>query len=167
MERLARLFVGIGFVWVALILLWAIAAGVEQPYAWFTWAADGTGYAWMRPTYLTLAFLVVPIGMVVFLYDVFGDPVSRWVKWAMPGAFLVVYAFFLKAAVPDVGGPLFSGIESIVDPLAGRDPAPGPGSTIAWLIRVAIALAVWAGVPGAIGAVVGMMGGSRAGARRR
>ena len=49
MERLARLFVGIGFIWVAIMLVWAFAAGVDQPYAWFTWAADSSGYAWMQP----------------------------------------------------------------------------------------------------------------------
>jgi hypothetical protein len=166
MERLARLFVGIGFVWVAIIIVWALAAGVDQPYAWFKWAAEGTGYAWMRPTYLVLSLVVVPIGMITFLRDIFGDPGALWVKCAMPGAFLVIFAFFLLAALPDTGRPLFLGLESVVNP-RGTAPMPGaPGSTTSWLLRVALTMAAWAGVPGVIGFVVAMVSGPKAGVRR-
>jgi hypothetical protein len=168
MERLARLFVGIGFVWVAIMLLWGLMAGVDQPYAWFKWAADSSGYIWMRPTWLALTLFVVPIGMLTFLRDIFGDPVAPWVKWAAPGVFLVIFAFFLLIAQPDFGAPLFSLIESVVNP-GGAMPSPGkPGSTQSWLIRVAITLGVWGGVPGVIGGFVGMMtGSSKAGSGRR
>jgi hypothetical protein len=166
MERLARLFVGIGFVWVAILLVWAFAAGVDQPYAWFKWAVEGTGYGWMQPVYLTLALFVVPIGMLTFLRDIFGDPGALWVKCAMPGVFLVIYAFFLMAAVPDVGVPFFRGLESVVNP-GGAPPMPGaPGSSTDWLLRLGLTIAAWAGVPGIIGFIVGMLGGSKAGARR-
>ena len=168
MERLGRLFVGIGFLWVAIILLWALAAGVEQPYAWFKWANEGLGTGWMYPTYLILALFVVPMGMLVFLRDIMGDPVAMWVKWAAPGAFVAIYAFFLLAALPDVGRPFFFGIESIVSSGgSGGGPGEPPVSTTAWLTRLAIAIAVLGGVPGALGAVFGLLTGSKAGVRRR
>ncbi len=167
MERLARLFVGIGFVWVAMIVLWAVAAGVDQPYAWFKWANEGLGYAWMYPTYLALALFVVPVGMLTFVRDIMGDPVAMWVKFAIPGAFLAIYAFFLLAALPEAGRPLFFGLESVVNSGAG-EPVPGAaGSSTTWLLRLGVTIAVWAGVPGVIGAIVGMMTGSKAGIRRR
>jgi hypothetical protein len=166
-ERLARLCVGIGFIWVSLIVLWAIAAGVEQPYAWFKWAHEGLGYAWMYPTYLVLALFIVPAGMLTFVRDIMGDPVAMWVKFAIPGAFLAIYAFFLLAALPEAGRPLFAAISSVVNP-GGSEPVPGAaGSSTTWLIRLGLTVAVWAGVPGVIGAIVGMMTGSKAGVRRR
>jgi hypothetical protein len=167
MERLARLFVGIGFVWVAIILLWGLLAGVDQPFAWFTWAADSSGYVWMRPVWLALTLLVVPIGMLTFLRDIYGDPVAPWVKWAAPGAFLAIFAFFLLIAVPSLGTSVFSALESVVNP-SGPMPTPGkPGTTQSWLIRVAVVVGLWGGVPGVIGAFVGMMTGSSKAARHR
>jgi hypothetical protein len=167
MESLARLFVGIGFLWMAIILVWAFAAGVDQPYAWFQWAAEGLGYGWMYPAYLTLALFVVPMGMLVFLRDIFGDPVALWVKWAMPGAFLAIYAFFLLAALPDFGRPFFLGLESIIAPGEAAAPATGPGSSTRWLVRLVVTVAVLGGVPGVIGLISGVASGSKAGTRRR
>jgi hypothetical protein len=166
MERLARLFVGIGFLWVAIILVWAFAAGVDQPYAWYKWAADTPGYGWLEPVSLALALFVVPIGMITFLRDIFGDPGALWVKCAMPGAFLVIYAFFLMIAMPDAGVPFFRGLETVVNP-GGLVPKPGaPGSSTDWLMRLAMTIAVWAGIPGVIGFVFGMAGGSKPRVRR-
>jgi hypothetical protein len=166
MERLARLFVGIGFIWVAIVIVWALAAGVDQPYAWYKWAADSSGYAWMQPVYLALALFIVPIGMLTFLRDIFGDPGALWAKCAMPGVFLVIYAFFLLIALPDGGVSFFRGLESVVNP-GGKLPTPGaPGSTTDWLIRVGMTIAVWAGIPGVIGAFVGAMTSSKPRPRR-
>jgi hypothetical protein len=96
-----------------------------------------------------------------------GDPVALWLKFAIPGAFLAIYAFFLLAALPEAGRPLFFGMESVVNPGAG-EPLPGAaGSSTSWLLRLGLTIAVWAGVPGVIGAIVGMMTGSKAGVRRR
>jgi len=169
MEGLARLFVGIGFLWVAFILVWGLAAGVDQPYIWFKWAADFSGWGWMRPVYLALALFVVPLGMLVFLKDIFSDPAAPWVKWGAPGAFLCIYAFFLLIALPDIGGPLFGSLESIVAPMAAPPRiAPGKmGSNWEWVTRFGVAFAVLAGVPALVGAVLGKMTGSKAGARRR
>jgi hypothetical protein len=166
MERLARLFVGIGFLWVAIMLVWAFAAGMDQPYAWFKWAADSSGYGWMQPVYLALALFIVPIGMLTFLRDIFGDPGALWSKCAMPGAFLVIYAFFLMVALPDAGVPFFRGLESVVNP-GGSPPRLGaPGSTSDWLIRLGLTIAVWAGIPAVIGFIIGMASGSKPRVRR-
>jgi hypothetical protein len=169
MEGLARLFVGIGFLWVALILVWGLAAGIDQPYLWYRWAADSTGWPWLRIVYLALAVFVVPMGMLVFLKDIFGDPVASWVKWAAPGAFLAIYAFFLLVALPDTGGPLFGTIESIVAPMASQAPIiPGKlGSSWNWLLRFAMAFLILAGGPAVIGAIVGVMTGSSAKTKAR
>ncbi|HEV8674138.1 MAG TPA: hypothetical protein VGX21_08830 [Methylomirabilota bacterium] len=170
MERLARLFVGIGFLWVALVLVWSVLAGFEEPYIWFKWASDSLQWAWLYPTYLALAFFVVPVGMLTFLRDILGDPVALWVKWAAPGAFLAIYALFLVAVLPEVGRPLFLSLESVVGPIAPL--ASGPGARVpaesvgSWLMRFGVAFAVLAGVPGIIGAIVGMVTGSKAGVRR-
>jgi hypothetical protein len=166
MERLARLFVGIGFLWVAIMLVWAFAAGVDQPYAWFKWTFEHPGYEWMEPVYLALALFVVPIGMLTFLRDIFGDPGALWSKCAMPGAFLVIYAFFLMVALPDPGVSFFRGLETVVNP-GGAVPRPGaPGSSTDWLLRLVMTIAVWAGIPGVIGFVFGMAGGSKSRPRR-
>jgi hypothetical protein len=110
----------------------------------------------------------VPMGMLVFLRDIFGDPVSLWVKWAAPGAFVAIYALFLLVALPNIGQPLFLGITSVVAPLASP-PAVGPGrigSNWDWLLRFAVAFAVLAGVPGIIATIVGMLGGGKPAPRR-
>jgi hypothetical protein len=169
MESLGRWFVGIAFLWVAIVLLWGLAAGVDQPYAWFKWAKDSSGYGWMNPVWLGLALFVVPVGILVFLRDIMTDPGPSWVKWAAPGTFLAVYAFFLLNVLPDQGGSsLYFGIEGTVNPSVAP-PTAGLGSvsTTSWLARVGLAIAVLGGVPAVIGAVVGMMGGSRSGPRYR
>src|SRR5262245_59906065 len=167
MENLGRWFVGIAFLWVAIILLWGLTAGVDQPYAWFKWAKDGLGYAWMNPVYLALGLFIVPVGMLVFIRDILGDPVAVWVKWAAPGTFLAIYAFFLLNALPEIGHSFFFGIESAINPGASVPPAGvGAVSTTSWLVRVAIVVAVLGGIPAVIGFVVGMAGGAKGGIRR-
>jgi hypothetical protein len=170
MERIARLFVGIGFLWVALILVWAMLAGFEQPYIWFKWANEGLKQEWFHYTYLALALFVVPIGMITFLRDILGDPVAPWVKWAAPGAFLAIYALFLVAALPDIGRPLFLSLESVSEPIAPVAPTPGAKiaaeSVGAWLTRFGVAFAVLAGIPGLIGFIVATVTGSKTGVRR-
>jgi hypothetical protein len=168
MERLARLCVGIGFLWAAIILIWGLAAGIDQPYAWYKWARDSSGWGWMEPTYLALALFIVPVGFVVFIKDILGDPVAAWVKWAAPGAFLAVYAFFLLMALPEVGGPLFGGIESVSAPVVTKPGVPPGriGSNWDYALRFLVAFAVLAGIPGVVGAIVQAASGSKTGVRR-
>ncbi len=168
MEGIARLFVGIGFLWIAIVLIVGLAGGFDKPYGWFKLLEDTSGWNWTRPVYLALALFVVPVGMVTLLRDILNDPVALWVKWSAPGAFLAIYAFFLAAALPDVGGPLFQWIETVSPGApAGSAGPPAPAGTGAWLVRFAFAFAVLAGVPGIVGAVVGLLTGSKAGVRRK
>jgi hypothetical protein len=167
MEGLARLFVGIGFLVVAIILVWGLAAGFDQPYAWFKWAADSTGWPWMQPVYLALTVFVVPMGMLVFLRDIFGDPVRPWLKWALPGAFVAIYVFFLAVALPEVGQPIFQNLEGALGRTADLPRAGSPGANQAWLVRFGVLFVVLAGALGVVGFVVGTMTGSKSGARRR
>lgn len=169
MEGLARLFVGIGFLWVAIVLVWGLAAGIDQPYEWYRWAVEKSGWGWMPFVYLGLGLFVVPMGMLVFLKDIFGDPVAAWVKWGAPGAFVTIYAFFLLIALPHIGGPLFGGLEGIVAPMATPPPVgrARAGSNWDWVLRFAVAFVVLAGLPAVLGGMFGVVGGSKSGARRR
>jgi hypothetical protein len=165
LEGIARLFVGIGFLWMAIVLVVGIAGGFDKPAAFVKVLGDALAAEWVRQAYLALALFVVPVGILTFLRDILGDPVALWVKWAAPGAFVAIYAFFLFAALPEVGGPFFQGLESIVSPASGSKPPP-LDSTGAWLVRFAVAFAVLAGVPGFIGGIVGTLSGSKTGVRR-
>ena len=68
-----------------------------------------------------------------------------------------------------VGVPVtsfFRGLETVVNP-GGAVPRPGaPGSSTDWLLRLVMTIAVWAGIPGVIGFVFGMAGGSKSRPRR-
>ncbi|HEV8311299.1 MAG TPA: hypothetical protein VGW35_26870 [Methylomirabilota bacterium] len=166
-EGLARLFIGVGFVWVVIVLAVGLLGGFDKPSAYWKFLTEATGAGWLPHVYLVLTLFVVPVGMLTFLRDILTDPVALWVKWAAPGAFLAMYAFFLLAAMPDVGRPLFVGIESTISPVASpASAAASMGSTGSWLVRFAVAFVVLAGVPGIIGAVVGLVTGSKAGVRR-
>jgi hypothetical protein len=111
----------------------------------------------MWPVYMALAIFVVPMGMLVFLRDIFGDPVRPWVKWALPGAFVAIYVFF----------PLFQSLEGLLGRTADLPKAGSPGANQDWLLRFGVLFGVLAGALGVIGFVVGAMTGSKSGARRR
>ncbi|MBI2468331.1 MAG: hypothetical protein HYV62_11040 [Candidatus Rokubacteria bacterium] len=116
---------------------------------------------------LALTFFVVPLGILTYLRDLFGDPVGLWVKCAAPGAFVAVYGLVLVAVVPDVGRPFLLWVEGIVRPVVGltglKDTLEDTGS---WLVRSLAALALFAGVPGVVGAILGLASGQKP-ARRR
>ncbi len=163
-EAIGRLFVGIGFLWVAIILIVGILGGFDKPSTWISLLGDVTGSDVVRHVYLVLTLLVVPIGMLTYLRDILGDPVALWVKAAAPGAFVAIYLFFLLAALPDVGRPLLLGFGSIV-PLTGlQDALDATGS---WFLRFLAAFAFLAGIPAVIGKVVSLITGAGSGARRR
>ena len=162
-EWVGRLFVGIGFVWAAIVLVVGLLGGLDKPSAWVAFLTEVSGWPTIWRTYVGLTWVVVPIGLLVYLRDLMGDPVALWVKAAAPGALLAIYALFLSAALPDVGRPWLSAIETVV-PLAGlRNTADATGS---WFVRFLAALAVLGGVPGAIGALVSLVTGVGRGSRR-
>lgn len=157
LENIARLFVGIGFLWIALVLLVAVLGGFDQPTTLTRLLAETIGSEIPRHVFLVLSLLVTPVGMLTFLRDILGDPVARWAKWAAPGGFVALYALFLAAAVPDAGRPFLLAFDAVT-PVEGLQGSPD--TTGSWLLRFVAAFAILAGVPGAIGAVVGLAGGS-------
>jgi hypothetical protein len=111
--------------------------------------------------YLGLTFVVVPIGMLMLLHDMIGDPEPLWLKLAAPGGFAAVYALFLAAAAPQVGQPLLLAADPLVTqfmPTASL--ARDPGDALSWLARFGALLVVLAGIPGVIGLLAGLFAGS-------
>ena len=165
LERLGRLCVGVGLLWVLLVVAVGLMAGLDKPELLAPFIDDMLGADLRQGLYLGLTFVVVPIGMLMLLRDMIGDPEPLWLKLAAPGVFAAVYALFLAAAVPRVGQPLLL----IADPLVTQFvPAASltrdPGDAPSWLARFAAVLVVIAGIPGILGLVAGFLAG---GTRRR
>lgn len=162
-EAVGRLFVGAGFVWMVAVLVAGLLGGLDKPSEWVGFLAEVSGWTIIRHAYLALSLLVVPVGMLVYLADVLGDPVALWVKTAAPGALLAVYALFLLTALPDVGARPLLAMESLVPVLASLPRSPD--ATGSWLLRFAALFALIAGAPGVLGGLVGLMVGGRADGR--
>jgi hypothetical protein len=157
-EAIGRLFVGVGFVWAAIVLIVGLFGGLDKPSSWVGFLADVSGFYVIRYAYVALTLVVVPIGMLVYLKDVMGDPVALWVKLATPGALVATYALFLAAAMPDFGLAPLLAVESMV-PMTGL--GTGVEATGSWFLRFVTLLALLAGIPGVIGGVLGLlMGGT-------
>jgi hypothetical protein len=163
MEWIGRLCVGLGFLWVALVLIVGLLGGLDKPSTWVGFLAVVSGWPAIWHAYLALTYVVVPAGLLVYLKDLLGDPVALWVKAAAPGALVALYALFLTTALPDVGRPWLTGVEGLV-PLAGL--GSGVEATGSWFVRFLALLAVLGGIPGGIGALVTLLTGvGRAGRR--
>jgi hypothetical protein len=163
LERLGRLCVGFGVLWVLMVAGLGIMVGLDKPEALAPYLDRVIGTDLRQLLYMGLTFVVVPVGMLMVLRDMFGDPEPLWLKLAAPGVFASVYALFLAAAVPQMGQPLLLAADPLVAQfLPGmvltRDPADG----FSWMIRFGALLAVLAALPGAVGVLVGLVtGGAR------
>ena len=160
LERLARLCVGVGLLWVLLVVAVGLMSGLDMPERLAPFADGMLGADLRRALYLGLTFVVVPIGMLALLRDMIGDPEPLWLKLAAPGVFAAVYALFLAAAAPRVGQPLLLAADPLVTQLLPassltRDPGDAPS----WLARFAALLAVVAGIPGVLGFVASLLAG--------
>jgi hypothetical protein len=162
-ERLGRLCIGIGLLWVLLVVGLGLMVGLDKPEALAPYLDRVVGSDLRQALYLGLTFVVVPVGMLMLLRDMFGDPEPLWLKLAAPGVFAAVYALFLAAAVPRVGQPLLL----LADPLVAQI-LPGvalsrdAGDGTSWLARFGALLVVVAAIPGALGLLAGLLaGGSR------
>jgi hypothetical protein len=159
-EAIGRWFVGIGFLWVVVVLVVGLLGGLDKPWGWVGFLADVSGWNVIRLAYQVLTFVVVPIGMLVYIKDVLGDPVAVWVKFAAPGAMAAVYMLFLAAAQPDLGRGMLRSVETMVPAAAGF--GTGVEATGGWVVRFLAWLALLAGIPAVIGAVIGLFtGGGR------
>jgi hypothetical protein len=163
LERLGRLCVGLGFLWVVIMVgLW-LMVGLDRPDEWAPYIDKAISSDARQAVYSLLTFVVTPIGMLMLLRDMFADEGPLWLKLAAPGVFASVYALLLAAAAPAVGQPLLQG----ADPIVARI-LPGMGLTAksvdsaSWLARFGGLLVVLGGIPGALGMILGILtGGSR------
>jgi len=162
-EAIGRLFVGVGFLWVAIVLVVGLLGGLDKPSAWTALLAQAAGAPLVWQLYLGLTYVAVPVGFLVYLRDLMGDPVALWVKAAAPGALVAVYALLLAAAVPDVGRAWLLAADTVVSVPGLRATTDATGS---WLVRFLVVLGVLGGIPGVAGALVTLVTGIGRGARR-
>jgi hypothetical protein len=164
LERLARVCVGLGLLWVLGIVFVGLVAGLDKPERWleFAYLDEIMSGALRRAIYVGLTVVVVPVGMLTVLRDLYRDPEPLWLKAAAPGAFVAVYALFLAAAMPAVGQPLLQTVDPLVTRLLpGVRLTGAPGDGASWLLRFGATLAGLAGVPWALGLVAGLLAGGR------
>jgi hypothetical protein len=163
LERLGRLCVGFGVLWVLMVVGLGIMVGMDKPEALAPYLDRVLGSDLRQMLYLGLTFVVVPVGMLMLLRDMFGDPEPLWLKLAAPGVFASVYALFLAAAVPQIGQPLLLAADPLVAQfLPGTVLTRDPADTISWMTRFGALLAVLAAIPGMVGVLLGLVtGGSR------
>jgi hypothetical protein len=160
MERLSRVCVGVGAVWGFVVLAIGLAVGLDKPQAWAPFLDHVLNEQVRRTLYLLLTFVVVPVGLLTVLRDVLADPEPLWIKLALPGALVALYALFLAAALPGLGQPLLLA----ADPMATRI-FPGvrltrdPSDGWSWLLRFGASLVLLAGLPGAVGLLAGLLAG--------
>ena len=164
MERLGRLCVGVGLLWFVVIVGFWLMVGAERPEEWAPYLDRAISSDLRQFLYFALTYVVTPIGMLMLLRDMFGDPGPLWLKLAAPGVFASVYALLLAAAAPEVGQPIL-----ILRPtrswprfFPGMALGPRAADSLSWMARFGGLLLVLGGVPGALGMVVGLLtGGSR------
>jgi hypothetical protein len=165
LERLGRLCVGVGLLWVLLVLAVGLIGGLDKPELLAPYVDGMLGPDLRQGLYFGLTFVVVPIGMLMLLRDMIGDPEPLWLKLAAPGVFAAVYALFLAAAAPRVGQPLLLAADPLVTQfLPATSLSRDPGDASSWFARFAALLLVVAGIPGVLGFLAGLLAG---GTRRR
>jgi len=163
LERLGRLCVGVGLIWVVVVVGYWLMVGLERPEEWAPYLDRAINSDLRQALYSFLTFVVTPIGMLMLLRDMFGDPEPLWLKLAAPGVFASVYALLLAAAVPDVGQPILLAADPVVARiLPGMALTRTSADSISWLARFGGLLLALAGIPGGLGMVLGLLtGGSR------
>ena len=163
LERLGRLCVGLGLLWVVGVIgLW-LMVGLERPDELAPYIDQAVSSDVRQTIYALLTFVVTPIGMLMLLRDTFMDEGPLWLKLAAPGVFASVYALLLAAAVPDVGQPILLSADPIVTRLVpSMALSQRPGDGLSWLARFGGLLLMLAGIPGGVGMLLGVLtGGSR------
>jgi hypothetical protein len=162
LERLARVCVGLGLLWVVGVIAVGLLAGLDRPERWLAlpYLDSLMGGELRRAIYMVLTVGVVPVGMLTVLRDVYRDPGPLWLKAAAPGGFGSVYALFLAAALPRAGQPLLQAADPLVAQfLPWVRLTTDPGDPASWLLRFGVIVALFAGVPWALGLVAGGLAG--------
>jgi hypothetical protein len=160
LERLGRLCVGLGLIWVlAVVGLWFMF-GLDRPEEWTPYLDRAITADLRQAIYFLLTFIVTPVGMLMLLRDMFADPEPLWLKLAAPGVFASVYALLLAAAVPEIGQPILLAADPVVARiLPGVAVGPKAQDGVSWLARFGGLMVVIAGIPGVLGAVLGFFTG--------
>jgi hypothetical protein len=156
LERLGRLCVGLGFLWVVIVVgLW-LTVGLDRPDEWAPYLDQILSADVRDAIYSVLTFVVTPIGMLMLLRDMYADEGPLWLKLAAPGVFASIYALLLAAAAPTVGQPFLQGADSIVKMLIpGITLSPRSTDSASWLARFAGLLLVLGGIPAVLGVILG------------
>ena len=156
LERLGRACVGLGFLWVVVIVGFWLMVGLDRPDEWAPYLDQILSSDARQGVYAFLTFVVTPIGMLMLLRDMFADEGPLWLKLAAPGVFASVYVLLLAAAVPTVGQPFLQGADPIVTTLIpGIALSARSTDSSSWLARFAGLLVVLGGIPGVLGAILG------------
>jgi hypothetical protein len=158
LERLGRLCVGLGVIWVLVVVgLW-LMVGLDRPEEWTPYLDRAVSSNLRHALYSLLTFVVTPIGMLMVLRDVFADPEPLWLKLSAPGAFAAVYALLLAAAVPSVGQPILLTADPIVARIfPGLALGQKAGDGLSWLARFGGLVLVIGVIPGVVGKLVGLL----------
>ena len=160
LERLGRFCVGVGLIWVLLVVGYWLMVGIERPEEWAPYLDRAITSDVRQFLYSFLTFVVTPIGMLMLLRDMFSDPDPLWLTLASPGVFASVYALLLAAAVPDVGQAILLAADPVVARIfPGMALGRGSIDSITWLARFGGMLLVLAGVPAGLGMVLGLFTG--------
>ena len=160
LERLGRLCVGLGLIWVlAVVGLW-LMVGLDRPEEWTPYLDRAIASDVRQVLSFLLTFVVTPVGMLMVLRDLLGDPEPLWLKLAAPGVFASVYALLLAATVPEVGKPILLAADPVVARvLPGMALGPKAQDSLSWLARFGGLLLLIAGIPGVLGVVLGFFSG--------
>lgn len=163
MERLGRLCVGVGLLWVMVIVGFWLLVGADRPEEWTPYLDRAITSDLRQFLYFALTYIVTPIGMLMLLRDMFGDPGPLWLKLAAPGVFASVYVLLLAAATPEVGQPILASADPIVAQIfPGMALGPRAADSLTWMARFGGLLLVLGVIPGVLGMVLGLLtGGSR------
>jgi hypothetical protein len=161
LERLGRLCVGLGLIWVLVVVGWWLLVGVDRPEEVTPYLERVMSSDVRSTLHFALTFVVTPIGMLMLLRDMFGDPEPLWLKLTAPGVFAAVYVLLLAAALPEVGQPLLLAADPVVARiLPGMVLSRSPTDSVSWLARFGGLLLVIAGIPGGLGLLAGLLTGS-------
>lgn len=163
MERLGRLCVGVGLLWVMVIVGFWLLVGADRPEEWTPYLDRAITSDLRQFLYFALTYVVTPIGMLMLLRDMFGDPGPLWLKLAAPGVFASVYVLLLAAATPEVGQPILASADPIVAQIfPGMALGPRAADSLTWMARFGGLLLALGVIPGVLGMVLGLLtGGSR------
>src|SRR5262249_15896296 len=148
--------------WTLVVIgLW-LTVGLDRPDEWAPYLDRAISADVRKSIYALLTFAVTPIGMLTVLRDVFVDPAEPlWLKLAAPGMFLSIYALLLAWMAAEVGEPILLAVDPVVARLF-PSLALGAKATggLTWLARFGGLLLMIAGIPSALGCMLGFLTGT-------